>query len=454
MLNISKHSISEKVRSKKYSSLVTVEQKNAGPVLKRILKWSFFITFALLLLPWTQNIRSYGSVTTLKPNQKPQSLNSVIAGQIKKWYVQEGDFVHQGDTILQISEVKPDYFDDRLLERTEDQLKFKKESIEAYNDKIRTQDERLDILNKQRDLKISQLKVKLQQAELYVKNNEIAYDAAKVQYETAKDRYQRMDSLYQAGLKSLTDLESRKIKVQDAASYETAAKNKLLNSQSELIALQLEISNTDAYYQSEANKVRSDRLSTISTRLDTETNVSKMENQYSNYVYRQGLYFILAPTDGYITKTNSSGIGETIKEGEEILTLMPKSYELAVEIYIDPIDLPLVNIGEHVRLQFDGWPAIVFSGWPNVSHGTYGGIIYGIDQFISENGKYRVLVQQDPNDYPWPEALRFGGGTSSMILLNDVPIWYELWRKINGFPPNYYTGNAANKQAKSDDKKK
>ena len=440
MLNISRHSISETIRSKNYSSLETVEKKQAGPVLKRILKWSFFLTFALLLLPWTQNIRSYGSVTTLKPNQKPQSLNSVIAGQIKQWYVQEGDFVRKGDTILQISEVKSDYFDERLLERTEDQLNFKKESIEAYNDKIKTQEERLSILQNQRDLKVSQSKVKLQQAKLKVQNNKIAYDAAKVQYQTAKNRLKRMDSLYQAGLKSLTDLESRNIKVQEAASYETAAKNKLLNSEAELISLQLEISNVEAYYQSESNKVRSDRLSTLSTRLDSETNVSKLENQYSNYVYRQGLYFILAPTDGYITKTNTSGLGETIKEGEEILTLMPKSYDLAVEIYIDPIDLPLVKKGEHVRLQFDGWPAIVFSGWPNASHGTYGGIIYGIDQFISENGKYRILIQQDPEDYPWPEALRFGGGTSSMILLNDVPIWYELWRKINGFPPNYYTG--------------
>ncbi|MDG1331899.1 MAG: HlyD family efflux transporter periplasmic adaptor subunit [Crocinitomicaceae bacterium] len=440
MLNISKHSISKKVRSKKYSSLIMVEQKKAPPALKRILKWSLFLTFAILLLPWTQNIRSYGNVTTLKPNQKPQSLNSVIAGQIKRWYVQEGDFVRKGDTILQISEVKSDYFDERLLERTEDQLKFKKESIGAYNDKIKTQEERLAILNNQRDLKISQSRVKLQQAELKVQNNQIAFEAAKVQYQTAKDRLERMDSLYLAGLKSLTDLESRKIKVQEAASYETAAKNKLLNSESELISLQLEISNVDAYYQSEINKVRSDRLSTISTRLDSETNVSKLENQYSNYVYRQGLYFILAPTDGYITKTNASGIGETIKEGEEILSLMPKSYDLAVEIYIDPIDLPLVKKGEHVRLQFDGWPAIVFSGWPNASQGTYGGIIYGIDQFISKNGKYRILIQQDPKDHPWPDALRFGGGTSSMILLNDVPIWYELWRKINGFPPNYYTG--------------
>jgi hypothetical protein len=119
---------------------------------------------------------------------------------------------------------------------------------------------------------------------------------------------------------------------------------------------------------------------------------------------------------------------------------MPTNYDLGVEIYIEPIDLPLVKIGEKVRLQFDGWPAIVFSGWPNASHGTYGGEIYAIDQHISANGKYRILVQQDPNDHQWPDALRYGSGTSSMILLTDVPIWYELWRKINGFPPDYYKG--------------
>ena len=106
-------------------------------------------------------------------------------------------------------------------------------------------------------------------------------------------------------------------------------------------------------YQSDYTKIQSDRFSTISDKLDTETNLSKLENQYSNYAYRNGLYFILAPQDGYITKTTSTGICELIKEGEEILTLMPANYDLAVEMYIDPIDLPLVDKGEDVRIQFD-----------------------------------------------------------------------------------------------------
>jgi len=134
------------------------------------------------------------------------------------------------------------------------------------------------------------------------------------------------------------------------------------------------------------------------------------------------------------------------------VSISPSEYELAVETYVKPLDLPLMNIGQKIRIQFDGWPAIVFSGWPNVSHGTYGGEIYAIDQFISENGMYRVLVRPDPDDYDWPEALRFGSGASNFMLLNDVPIWYELWRNINDFPPEFYS-QEANPKAKKDTKK-
>jgi hypothetical protein len=171
---------------------------------------------------------------------------------------------------------------------------------------------------------------------------------------------------------------------------------------------------------------------------DAEAVVTKLQNQYMNYSLRTGMYYITSPQDGYITKAIQSGIGETIKDGTSIISIMPAKYDLAVEMYVKPLDLPLLNKGQHVRIQFDGWPAIVFSGWPNTSYGTYGGQIFAIDNLISENGMYRILVAPDKEDHPWPEALRVGAGTSSIILLKDVPIWYELWRKINGFPPDYY----------------
>lgn len=440
MLNISNNSVSEHIVPKGYSTLEAVESKVSSKVLRNIIYWSIGISLVIIFLPWTQNIRSIGNVTTLRPDQRPQSLHSVIGGRIDQWFVQEGDFVKKGDTILKITEVKDAYFDPKLMDRTKDQVNFKKQSVETYGEKVLRQDQQLKLLASQRDLKLSQNAIKLKQAKLKVQNDSIAFEAAKVQLQTANYQLKRQDSLYRLGLKSLTDLENRNIKFQEALSKETAARNKWMNSQNDLVNLKVERSNIKVKYDTDINKVESERLSTISRKLDTETSLSKLENQFSNYEFRNGLYYVTSPQDGYITKASTNGIGELIKEGQEILTLMPRNYDLAVALYVEPIDLPLVKLNEKVRIQFDGWPAIVFSGWPNASHGTYGGEIYAVDQYISANGKYRVLVRPDVEDYPWPEALRFGSGANTMILLNDVPIWYELWRNINGFPPEYYTG--------------
>jgi hypothetical protein len=153
------------------------------------------------------------------------------------------------------------------------------------------------------------------------------------------------------------------------------------------------------------------------------------------------MYFIKAPQNGFINKAIKAGVGETFKEGEQLVGIMPADYDMAVETFVRPIDLPLMHLGEEVRIQFDGWPAIVFSGWPNVSYGTYGGKVVAIETFISDNGKYRILLAPDPNDHEWPKDLRVGSGAYTIALLEDVPIWFELWRQLNGFPPNYYQPN-------------
>jgi len=439
MLNITSNSISDKIDRNKYSSLRDVEAKNTKRLTIRLIKWSVFILFIVVLLPWTQNIRSNGTLTTLKPNQRPQDIHSVIAGRIESWKIQEGDFVQKGDTIVVISEIKDAYFDGDLLDRTEDQLKLKRQAAESYGKKISAQDEQLASLIQQRNLKLEQLDVKIIQTKLKVQNDSIDFVAATLDKEIADYQLERMDSLYRLGYKSLTDLEKARIKSQQANAKKVAAKNYWLENKNELISLRIEKGNTNSKFQNDYAKIASDKFSTETDKYDTESNISKMENQFRNYEVRQGFYVITAPQTGYVTKILVRGIGETVKEGQSIVSFMPANVELAVEIYVEPIDLPIVHKGQHVRLQFDGWPAIVFSGWPGASYGTYGGEVYAIDQFISPNGKYRVLVRPDISEYKWPKALRVGGGSKAMLLLDNVPIWYEIWRKINGFPPNFYT---------------
>jgi multidrug resistance efflux pump len=391
-----------------------------------------------MFIPWTQNIRAIGNVTTLKPDQRPQTIHSVIAGRIEKWFVQEGDFVEKGDTILFISEVKDDYFDPNLLSRTQEQLKAKEMSVDSYMEKVRALDKQIDALVQTADLKLKQVKNKYRQAQLKVVADSMDYQAYKVNFDIAKTQMDRFQGLYDKGLKSLTELENKRNSMQKAQAEMIAGENKLLTSRNELINAEVELVAIQAKYRDEIAKAESDKYTAMSSMYDAEAVVTKLQNQYMNYSIRTGLYYITAPQNGYITKAIQSGIGETIKEGTPIISIMPADYDLAVAMYIKPIDLPLLQQGSPVRIQFDGWPAIVFSGWPNTSYGTYGGKVFAIDNFISDNGKYRVLVAPDKDDHPWPDALRVGAGANNMLLLKDVPIWYELWRQINGFPPDYY----------------
>lgn len=438
MLNISNNSIKEDFPRKKYSSLVKLEDRKSGRVLIKIL----FILVAILLitifLPWTQNVRTVGYVTTLKPEQKPQTLHSVIDGRIERWFVQEGDFVHKGDTILFISEIKDEYFDPNLLVRVEEQLQSKESSVQSYAEKVKALDSQIGALITTAKLKLKQIENKQRQAKLKVTSDSINYQASIIDYEVAQEQYSRMEQLYKEGLKSLTDLEARKLKLQKAQANMISYENKLLTSQNELINTEIEYASIQAQYKDDIAKAESNKYTALSSMYDAEATVTKLQNQYMNYSVRAGMYYIKSPTDGYITKAIQSGIGETIKAGGDIVSIAPSNYDLAVEMYIKPLDLPLIENNQKIRIQFDGWPAIVFSGWPNTSYGTYGGVIYARDNFISNNGMFRVLVAQDKDDHPWPEALRIGGGTKNMVLLKRVPIWYELWRKVNGFPPDYY----------------
>lgn len=152
---------------------------------------------------------------------------------------------------------------------------------------------------------------------------------------------------------------------------------------------------------------------------------------------RQNTQIITAPQDGFIYIAQFSSLSARIKEGQSIATFVPILVRPAVEMYIDPNDMRLVYPGRKVRLQFEGWPAIQFSGWPSTAINTFGGVVKIVDQFISENGKLRIIVIPDKEDNAWPDSqyLRVGAQASGWILLNQVSTGYEIWRKLNNFPP-------------------
>lgn len=400
----------DQIKLENLYSLRALKTPSAGIVLAKLLMLLAFVLLLFLFLPWQQNIWGKGKVTALDPANRPQTVQSVIAGQIQTWHVREGEFVTAGDTIVSIREVNDKYFDPQLLLRLREQLAAKENGLKAKKQKALALQQQLEALNMGMNRKIEQATAKL--------------EADRIKSQNAENLYQRNKRLFDAGNIPLTKFQDIEYNYQRSLAEFQNAK--------------IEIERLRAENLEKLSKARSDLDNTESEIFETQGEISKITNEYANMKIRNGQYQILAPQNGHVVRTMKAGIGETIKAGEIICTIMPEVIDQAVEMYVKAMDVPLLSQGRKVRIEFDGWPSLQFSGWPNVSVGTFGGVVEVIDYVSVQSGEFRILITPDKNDEPWPAQLRIGSGTRGWVMLDNVPVWYELWRQLNGFPPSLY----------------
>lgn len=213
------------------------------------------------------------------------------------------------------------------------------------------------------------------------------FKVAKIAAETANLDYQRQEDLFDKGLASRRDYEQAKIQYKSYLALESKALAELNQSQVRLA--------------------------------------------------RQDTQILRAPRDGIIVNIIAGDIATTVKEGQPVADFVPSNVVLAAEIFIDGLDVPLLTEGRKVRLMFEGWPAVQFSGWPSTAVGTFGGVVQVIDPAVSLNGRFRVMVTPDPDDEPWPSDrfLRLGAQARGWVQLDTVSVGFELWRQLNNFPP-------------------
>lgn len=391
-------------------TLYALGTPGGAKLLAKILLTLVVLFIAVLFLPWRQNVRGTGNVTAFNPQNRPQSVESIIGGRILKWYIQEGQYVQKGDTIVTITEVKEKYLDPQFLDRLREQISAKESGITSKEEKVNALNRQAGALRDAMNFKIEQSKAKL--------------EAERVRYENARNQFERNRKLFDAGNIALTKFQEIEYKFQ--------------GSQADYMNAQTELDRVRAEYLDKINKTESDISNTYSELFDARGELSKLRNEYSNMQIRNTQYQILAPQSGIVVKAVQSGIGETIKEGDPVCTILPDGNDMAAEMYIHANDVPLISKGKKVRIEFDGWPALQVSGWPSVTVGTFGGEVKVVDQVNSKPGMFRILVVPDKSDEPWPKQLRQGSGIKGWIMLNNVPVWYEIWRQLNGFPPSLY----------------
>ncbi len=433
----------------KYKSFAHIYQQGKSTEIKPWLIGFLLLLAAILFLPWTQNIRSNGSITSLFQEQRPQKIYSPIAGKISKWWVKEGDFVKKGDTLAKITEIKEDYLDPNLVPRTQEQLNAKKSYLEFYAQKVQANQAQITNLKSSKTIKLEQLKNKIAQINQKLVGEKAELEAASNEALLIKDQFERNRKMFQEGLISQTQFQQRNAAAQNALAKKTIAENKVNQSLQDLRNANMEQGAIEQDYNEKINKAESDRLQSLSQIESGKGDVAKLENQVTNYTIRNGMYYIMATQDGQIIRAQKSGIGEIIKDGEELLTVVPTGNKYAVEMFVRPVDLPLLSPGQSVRFIFDGFPAIIFAGgWPDQSFGTFAGKILAVENTINDNGLFRVIVVEDPASKKWPPQIKMGAGAQGIALLNDVPLWYELWRNINGFPADFYQVNKVKKNEK------
>jgi membrane fusion protein, adhesin transport system len=439
MLNISKQSVDKQVRENyELHSLETLHTPRSAVILQRWFLVIGAVLLGTLFLPWQQNIDGKGDVSALTPKDRPQNIQNIISGRIEKWLVREGDLVKKGDTLLVISEMKDDYFDPKYPQRLQEQLVAKGDAIKSYRLKIQSLDNQIIALKENNQFSLQKARNKVRQGYAKVTADSTDVLAEQVQVNVAKVRLDRgEEQLNNGGLVSLSEVESRRLKYQEVRAKLVSNQNKLAISRQELINARIELSSINAEYAEKIAKAQSDRSSAFSSLAAGEYELSQLQNKITNVDIRRGQYFVKAPQEGYIVKALKMGIGETIKEGESIATLQPSAPEMAVEMYVRAMDVPLIEPGREVRLQFEGWPSLAFSGWPSTTVGTFGGIVKVIDRVDNGKGEYRLLITPKikKGEQVWPKQLRMGSGVVGWVMLEDVPVWYEIWRQLNAFPP-------------------
>lgn len=435
MLKLSRQIISDRIDLSRYNSFSQLGNPFIGPRIKRRFTIIGAISLLALFLPWTQNIQGKGQVTMLRPEQRPSEIQAQIAGQVAQWYKQEGDIVTAGDTIARLQEIKSEYLDPEVIQRTQEQVDAKLDALAGYNAKVEALEELIRTLRTNQGVKAQSLEYKKNAAVAAASADSTNYYSQKENLEVALTQAKRYDQLLEQGLKSRTDVEQYRVKLAQQQAKTEQALGKWEASQNKLLDVTLELANNANAFLEKISKAQSDLATAKSNAAAAQGELAQYRNKLASLQVRAGYYYIIAPQSGKLAKVKTQGLGETVKEGTALATIVPTSYELAVELYISPIDMPLIHEGSKVMFQFDGWPAIVFRGWPGTSYGTFDGKVVAVDQVTNDKGKYRILVAPGED---WPENLRAGTGARGIALLNNVPVWYEIWRQFNSFPPDYY----------------
>lgn len=412
---------------------------SARLAVKLILLFALVIAF----VPWTQTITATGQLSAYSPYERPQDIEAQINGRLKRWHVYEGVRVKQGELILELDDVDSNFMAPELLPLLEQSKRALAENRRAAIERADQLTQRIKEMNNLVRAAVPSAQARVLEAENRIQAAEQRVLAAKVAADTAELNVDRTRQLAEQGLASQRELELAIQAAIASKADQQGALASLKEAQQAMRALSFGRDQIEADVVQRLLDAEAARAGALAEAARAADQLAALELRLSNATQRRVAGRILAPIDGTVVRMAEVGPGETVRPGDKLLRIAPISQDRAAELWADGLDAPLLNVGRKVRLLFYGIPAIPLPAWPELMAGTYGGTIKVVDQVDDGKGNFRFWVAPDPEERPWPEQAHLRQGTKVMgwVILNRVPLWYELWRRFNLFPPDYQEGS-------------
>jgi len=401
------------------------------------------IPFALALVPWQQTVICRGTIVAYSPVERMQVLTARVSGQVDRWHVVEGSRVKMNDLLVDIEDNDP-----ALADRLEAQRRFLAGRLEAARQELA---ELQAAGNAQEAARAAAIRAAEANRDAAAKAIDVA-EQAKANATFSRDfelnRYEMFDDLFTnprfGGLESKLSRDEARMRADRAVTDTQQADAQVSRAQAALLTAEANIVQADAAGLSAIAVAHSNARQAEQDLFSVERDIQEIDNRIERFKARR----VVAPCDGvvYRVAANVSRGGQYVREGDELCTIVPDTSDRVAELFLDGVDAPIVlayrdRAGEmpHVRLQFEGWPAVQFSGWPETAIGTFGGRIRQVDAASGMAGQCRILVEPDavmPGD-TWPDSefLRQGNQVIGWVFLNRVTLGFEIWRRLNGFPP-------------------
>ena len=384
----------------------------------------------MTFLPWQQTSRGSGEVVAFVPQERQQTVQATAKGVVARIAdgLVEGKRVSKGEFLLEIQPFAGDMVEQLnvQLQQLENKKRTVEDKVKNYEDYVQgfVEAGEFTVLAAEEMVAAAQAKYESKQKQVS------AYVAKELQ---ARLNYDRQKSLFKSGLKPKKEIEKLKKEWDVTQADLESVDRDVTAAEKELMAKQNQLKEKQRLAQTKIDKAKAD-LKQVEGELAT---VGKEISDVEIKLHEMDRLTINAPRDGTVFRLNVNEQGVAVKEGDALMVIVPETTQKAVELFVVGNDMPLVQVGQEVRLQFEGWPAVQFAGWPSVAVGTFSGKVATVDATDNGKGEFRILVtpnEDEEQEWPSDRYLRQGVRANGWVMLRQVSLGYEIWRQLNGFP--------------------